>query len=273
MTFHGSILPVLFRNTEKYSILLFSIIIGAGVGLFFLFPLHEIARYFDLHVHEETLFNYLISRVIAIATGRTSIVLTEFWAVVGALMGAGSYFIFRRIHNNTQVIRRLRTELEKSFPVLMTQGESSVLEFKSSFRWDVKAQEINKNLENAILKTLAGFLNADGGTLLIGVADDSTILGLQEDYNILKKKNRDGFEQAIITTITHKLGPGACSSVLVMFHSFDGKDVCRLIAMPSLKPVYLKEGTLTKFYLRSGCSTRELNLQDAVEFISVRWGK
>ena len=40
-----------------------------------------------------------------------------------------------------------------------------------------------KVLEGAVLKTVAAFLNSyDGGTLLIGVADDGTVHGLDADY-------------------------------------------------------------------------------------------
>jgi len=37
-------------------------------------------------------------------------------------------------------------------------------------------------------------MNGEGGSLIIGVADDGEILGLKADYNILRKKDRDGFE-------------------------------------------------------------------------------
>jgi len=41
-------------------------------------------------------------------------------------------------------------------------------------------------LETAVLKTIAAFLNsAEGGTLLIGVADDGTIHGIESDYATL----------------------------------------------------------------------------------------
>jgi predicted HTH transcriptional regulator len=57
------------------------------------------------------------------------------------------------------------------------------LEFKSSLRWGVPEGGVNKTLEKVIVKTIAGFLNSkDGGTLLIGVADNGTILGLEGDY-------------------------------------------------------------------------------------------
>jgi type I restriction enzyme R subunit len=36
--------------------------------------------------------------------------------------------------------------------------------------------------EDAVVKTVAGFLNTDGGTLLIGVAPDRQVVGLDHDY-------------------------------------------------------------------------------------------
>ena len=46
-----------------------------------------------------------------------------------------------------------------------------------------------------VVKTLAGFLNAEGGTLLIGVDDAGAVIGLAGDYEALRKRDRDGFEQ------------------------------------------------------------------------------
>jgi hypothetical protein len=49
---------------------------------------------------------------------------------------------------------------------LISQGESSQLEFKSSARWDLRENKKNKAMEQIILKTVAAFLNSQGGTLL-----------------------------------------------------------------------------------------------------------
>ncbi len=78
---------------------------------------------------------------------------------------------------------------------LMATGENDRIEFKSSLRWDVKEQRVNKQLEKVVVKTLAGFLNAEGGTLLIGVDDAGAVIGLAGDYEALRKRDRDGFEQ------------------------------------------------------------------------------
>ena len=44
----------------------------------------------------------------------------------------------------------------------------------------------DERLERAVAKTVAGFLNAEGGVLLIGVADDGSIPGIEDDYTLLK---------------------------------------------------------------------------------------
>ena len=269
-----SYLPALLKRTGRYSILIISILTGMLIGLFVLFPLHEIAAYYDRGIMlEMSLPQYLLNRVSDVFSGDISMIMTEYWTIIGAVQGMFFYFIFKTIHKNSQIIRRLSSELEKSFPVLLSQEESSILEFKSSFRWDINENKINRNLENMVIKTLAAFLNSDGGTLLIGVDDKGKVLGLEKDYENLKKKNRDGFEQALMTLVATKLGTTTCGSILVMFHSSKGKDACRIIAMPSPRPIYVKDGTITKFYIRTGCSTRELNLQDAVDYISMRWNR
>ncbi len=77
----------------------------------------------------------------------------------------------------------------------LKQRESSNIELKSSFRYDVKLKQPNpKIIEKAIAKTIASFMNGEGGVLFIGVDDQGSILGLGEDYKTLKKQDSDGFE-------------------------------------------------------------------------------
>ena len=124
-----------------------------------------------------------------------------------------------------------------------------------------------------VLKTLAGYMNGNGGTLLIGVADDGSVTGLQRDYKTLKKPDRDGFEQVLMTAIATKLGGDACHAVQMVFHSLDNKDVCRVIAAAAHRPVYVKDGDNPRLYVRAGVSTRELNVQEAINYTSARWPK
>jgi Putative DNA-binding domain len=85
-------------------------------------------------------------------------------------------------------------DAEPEIVALLQQGESNTVEFKSTARWNLKDGKKDRTMEEVILKTIAAFLNTQGGILLIGVADDSSIVGLDLDYQTLKKKDRDGFE-------------------------------------------------------------------------------
>ncbi len=92
---------------------------------------------------------------------------------------------------------------------LVTQGESHTVEFKETIRFDVQRNAIEKSDERMIslqwLKAIAAFLNADGGHLLIGVADDGTIRGLERDgFDSADKRQR--FMRERIDTV---IGPNA----------------------------------------------------------------
>src|SRR5260370_15920823 len=65
---------------------------------------------------------------------------------------------------------------------LIKRGESKTLEFKSTLRWSLKEnRQDNKGVTHAVLKTIAAFLNTEGGDLLVGVADNGSIVGIERD--------------------------------------------------------------------------------------------
>jgi type I restriction enzyme, R subunit len=60
--------------------------------------------------------------------------------------------------------------------------EGAHLEYNSTLRIRADTGELFKPLQTASLKTVAAFLNSrEGGTLLIGVADDGSVFGLDSD--------------------------------------------------------------------------------------------
>lgn len=63
----------------------------------------------------------------------------------------------------------------------------------SDSRRDLRENQPSKVMEDAVVKTVAGFLNTDGGTVLIGVGPDRQVLGLTYDYPRVKQPNADGF--------------------------------------------------------------------------------
>ncbi|HTV65955.1 MAG TPA: hypothetical protein VMD98_10130, partial [Bryocella sp.] len=65
----------------------------------------------------------------------------------------------------------------------------------------------------------------------------------------------------------------ACHAVQTVFHSLADKEVCRVMVAPMRRPVYVKDGDAPRLYVRTGVSTRELNVQEAVNYTSERWPK
>ncbi len=151
-------------------------------------------------------------------------------------------------------------------------GESATLEFKSSARWDMKENKANKAMEQVIVKTAAAFLNTEGGTLLIGVDDSGTVLGLDHDFKTLgKKQDRDGFELFLTTLLLDEFGKDAAPSIQTTFHQPDGKDVCRVAFKPAPKPAFVKDGNAEHLYIRTGNSTRQLTTKEALAYCKQRW--
>jgi len=154
----------------------------------------------------------------------------------------------------------------------MLTGESTTLEYKASMRWDLFTEQANPALEKAVAKTVAGFLNSEGGTLLIGVADDRTVLGIENDLKTLgQRRDKDGYEQKLRQVLTNALGPEFCQYQHVSFEEHGGKTVCIVRVRPSSKSVYLTDKTVKEFYVRVGNTTKPLDMQAAHNYISMHW--
>ncbi|MBA2670204.1 MAG: ATP-binding protein, partial [Gemmatimonadetes bacterium] len=155
---------------------------------------------------------------------------------------------------------------------LIARGESSTVEFKSTARWDVKEGKKNIKMEEIIAKTVAAFLNSAGGTLLIGVADDGTVLGLDADYRTLgKRSNADGFEQWLTQHLGRHVGFALAPLLAVSFHDVDGKQVCRVMVKRSPKPVWVKIEGEEQFFVRTNNSSRALSPREAQEYAGTHW--
>src|SRR5438105_9632083 len=64
---------------------------------------------------------------------------------------------------------------------LVSRGETSDVEFKSTLRMNLHTGEFDQRIEHETLKTIGGFLNRSGGTLVLGVSDDGQPIGIEAD--------------------------------------------------------------------------------------------
>ena len=164
-------------------------------------------------------------------------------------------------------LRRFTTTIKKigdlrPISELIQLGESDKLEFKSSLQWDVRENKENKKLQLSVLKTIAAFLNADGGTLLIGVEDDGKIFGLSKDLDCLSNHNLDQFERHLIQLIETSIGKKFLPYLKLRFVKINEQDVCGVYVRNSPQAAFLKSEKGIEFYIRSGNSTKSLNIQE-----------
>lgn len=248
---------------------------GAIIGIFVLAPSYDYIYAREQTIDPLSSIEYVLKQIASLFTGNLSdesAALLIFYAEIGAMLGLLSLVLYKFIHQRLVNIDHLKTELDKDLLSIIQKGEGSYLEFKSSLRWDMVESRVNRSLEGVVLKTLAGFLNSHlSGTLLIGVSDDGQIIGLDKDYQTLKKPNQDGFEQNLMAAISNNLGTDLCQFVHVLFHVVDNNEVCRLIVSPAPRPVFLDQGNTPKFFVRTGGGTRDLNIREALDYIHGRW--
>jgi len=158
-----------------------------------------------------------------------------------------------------------------SLDELLQVGESDTLEYKSSLRWDWKLNQVNKTLQKVVAKTVAGFFNTKGGTLLIGVADSGTIVGIEQDIQTLNRKDTDGFYQALIGALSHYLGAEYTPYISTRFEPTDQGTVAIVTVSGSPEPVFLSDKGTKEFYIRAGNTTTPLDPEETHKYIEMHW--
>jgi hypothetical protein len=156
---------------------------------------------------------------------------------------------------------------------LIKRGESKTLEFKSTLRWSLKEnRQDNKDVTHAVLKTIAAFLNTEGGDLLIGVADDGSVIGTEHD----QLENDDKFMLHLSQVVRNGLGDRAGTCIDPKMQAVDGKSVCIVSCQRSPEPVFLKWKGIEAsadgdFFVRNGPGTIRLSPDSAKDYIRTRF--
>ena len=143
---------------------------------------------------------------------------------------------------------------------LLAGGEGDRLEFKSTLRHNLSSGKHGKEIELAALKTVAAFLNTDGGTLAVGVDDRGQVLGLAPD----------GFEDAdhvlrhFSALLAQHIGVEHQPHVRFTVRVLDGKQLLLVECDPATEPAILNTGKEEEFYVRMGPTSRKLALSQVM---------
>ena len=157
--------------------------------------------------------------------------------------------------------------VEVDLSQVVVNGESEAVEFKSTLRTNLHTGNKDLRMELSVLKTLAGFLNTNGGMLVIGVSDDGSPVGIQSD----DFENEDKMSLHLVNIIKTRMGIPAMTN---LHAHFDDHEECRVMVVKCRKsplPVFLKDGDTERFYIRTGPSTTELSASQTQEYIKQRF--
>ncbi|MFG0260842.1 MAG: RNA-binding domain-containing protein [Novipirellula sp. JB048] len=150
---------------------------------------------------------------------------------------------------------------------LIAMGETTRCEFKTTLRRNLHTDEKDKKMEHACLKTIAAFLNSHGGYLVIGVNDDGEALGLENDGF----PNEDKMNLHLVNLLKQRLGTEHLVHVEPRFETYAEKRVLVVKCKPSNLPVYLKNGNVEQFYIRTGAATSDLKMGEVQAYLKQRF--
>jgi hypothetical protein len=144
-----------------------------------------------------------------------------------------------------------------------------MLEFKASLRRSTDTPVPQQNLERNVLKTIAAFLNTDGGSLVIGVADDGIVSGIEVDYPTLKRQSADGWRCAFDDLVSGHLGTEVMNFVDLRLEPWHGKMIAVVSCARREEPTLVDDN---EFFVRRTASTVKLPMRDALTWQRERRG-
>lgn len=143
-------------------------------------------------------------------------------------------------------------------------GEGKHLEFKQTLSLCLREKQKKDYVEHAILKTLCGFMNTDGGVLLVGVDDGGLIVGVDREMKMLYKSSSDEYFKKIRNMVDANLGIENSSFIDWKLHDIDEKLVLRFEVRQSTRPVFVKKN---EFYIRTNPATDKLDGEEMITYI------
>lgn len=147
---------------------------------------------------------------------------------------------------------------------IVRQGESKVIEFKESLSLDIRKGTKEKYIEKSALKTVAAFLNTDGGVLLIGVSDDGDFVGVNQEIEKFHKSSLDNFLLHWKNLCKHNIGAQYYPFLESKIIHYEEKIVLKVECKSSPKPCYIDKD----FYVRTNPATDKLEGPELVEYVS-----
>lgn len=150
------------------------------------------------------------------------------------------------------------------------QGESKNIEYKETLSLDVKKKTKEKYIELSALKTIVAFLNTEGGTLLVGVADNGELTGTDVEIDKFHKRNTDKFLLHMKNLIKTRIGEEFYPYIEYKLVNVSNKNILIVKCKESESPCYLDNA---EFYVRTNPATDKLEGPKLVQYVKNHFGQ
>ena len=167
---------------------------------------------------------------------------------------------------------------EDTLDQIIAKGETAYVEFKPAIWYDYDRamydpnykMKKEENVSDNIVRTVAGFLNADGGTLFIGVSDDGDAYGLEGDIKLTGRKDLDGLENELNQLISSSVSKEvSAAKIRISLPKFQSQTIAKVDVAKANSPVFMQTSRLqNKFYVRIGNATNTMSVESAFNYIS-----
>jgi hypothetical protein len=202
-----------------------------------------------------------------------------FQALLFVGIAAGSGFVLRSRELTSYPVPE---EDAHAIQAMIRTGENDHVEFKLQCLWSIdltkeqisasESAEVRKYRTNAskfiLARSIAGFLNTDGGDIVVGIENDYPKLNETD-------RNPDGYRRMLVDAVIRKYLPEiydtASRFIHISFPVVSGKTLCHLHITPSDKPVFVDSGTEEIFFIRIDASTRAITGKNLTRYTLTRF--
>ena len=184
---------------------------------------------------------------------------------------------------------------DEAFQALIRGGENEFVEFKSGALWSKSFTRKDIDTSNSkdvhkfgkdtskviIAKTIAGFLNTQGGNLVIGIRENKSgapneIIGIEGEFSYLKDRGTDGYRRMLIDEIIRKFLPPELfhhlnSNLRIHFMKMEDHTLCWLEIRKADDAVFLKIQDDEFFFIRIDAETRQIADKALVDYVRKRF--
>ena len=139
---------------------------------------------------------------------------------------------------------------------------------------DIQDRLARTVVNGGIVKTVAAFLNTSGGELVIGMADDGSITGIEQDMAFLDV-DRDGYQRKLVELLFNNIDKTVTAHLRLEFREADDATTCHILVRPSPSPRFANDlenreaqGQRRVFYHRAFSTTRIMPIDELPTYLA-----